>query len=380
MKRSAAVLVFVALLGGMVFAQDTVRIGVQLELSGRMAVTGNDTLFGMEVARSLQPEVLGMQVELSVCDNASTVEGAVACANRFADEGVVAVLGSYSSSHSIPAADVLQDADIVMVATGATNPAVTQIGDYIFRVPYTDEFEGTVAAQYAYNDLGARNVAIFRQQDDDYSVGLAGFFLDGLERLGGEGLMLDYAANAVDFSAQINNMRSFTPDLIYLSAFCAENASLVPQLRQQGFEQPILGGAAMDDSQCPDGGGAVFDGIQFFSFGEPEVLSGAAAERAREFHAAFSQLHSDDHFTGFTLSGADAYRVVWQAINDAGVAESAAVRDALAALVDFPGVSGDITYAGTDGSPANRVIGIYAFEFAADGTWQKVTLRGISLE
>lgn len=380
MRRIAAVLVSLALLGSLAFARDTIRIGVQLELSGRMAVTGNDTLFGMEVARSLQPEVLGLPVELSICDNASTVEGAVACANRFADEGVVAVLGSYSSSHSIPAADVLQNAGIVMVATGATNPAVTQIGDYIFRVPYTDEFEGTVAAQYAVNDLGANKVAIFRQQDDDYSVGLAGFFRDGLERLGGEALVLDYAANAVDFSAQINNMRSFTPDLIYLSAFCAENASLVPQLRNQGFDQPILGGAAMDDSQCPDGGGAVFDGVEFFSFGEPEVLSGAAAERAREFHAEFSQEHADDHFTGFTLSGADAYRVVWQAISDAGVAESAAVQGALAALVDFPGVSGDITYAGTDGSPANRVIGIYAFEFAEDGSWQKVTLRGISLE
>ncbi len=380
MRRMTAIVVMFALVGGLALAQDTVRIGVQLELSGRMAVTGNDTLFGMEVAQSLQPEVLGMKVELSVCDNASTVEGAVACANRFVDEGVVAVLGSYSSSHSIPAADVLQAAGIVMVATGATNPAVTQIGDYIFRVPYTDEFEGTVAAQYAYNDLGTRSVAIFRQQDDDYSVGLAGFFRDGFVKLGGEAVMLDYAANTVDFSAQINNMRSFTPDLIYLSAFCAENASLVPQLRQQGFEQPILGGAATDDSQCPDGGGAVFDGVEFFSFGEPEVLTGAAADRAREFHAAFSQQHSDDHFTGFTLSGADAYRVVWQAINDAGVAESTAVRDAMAALQDFPGVSGDITYVGTDGSPANRVIGIYAFEFAADGSWKKVTLRGISLE
>lgn len=380
MRRILATVIALALLAGMAMAQDEVRIGVQLELSGRMAVTGNDTLYGMQVALGLQPEVLGLPVELSICDNASTVEGAVACANRFADEGVVAVLGSYSSSHSIPAADVLQDAGIVMVATGATNPAVTQAGDYIFRVPYTDEFEGTVAAQYAYNDLGARNVAIFRQQDDDYSVGLAGFFEDGLVRLGGDTLVLDYAANTVDFTAQINNMRSFQPDLIYLSAFCAENASLVPQLRQQGFTQPILGGAAMDDSQCPDGGGAVFDGIEFFSFGEPAVLTGAAADRAREFHAAFSQQYSDDHFTGFTLSGADAYRVVWQAINDAGSYDSAAVRDALQALEDFPGVSGDITYVGTDGSPANRVIGIYAFEFAEDGSWSKVTLRGISLE
>lgn len=379
MKRFTAMLVFTALLGGLALAQ-TVKIGVFLELSGRMAVTGNDTLYGVQVAQKQEPTVNGMNVELSVCDNASTVEGSVACANRFIDEGVVAVIGSYSSSHSIPAANVLQPAGVVMVSTGSTNPATTQIGDYIFRIPYTDQFQGAVAAQYAYNDAGARKAAIFRQQDDDYSVGLASFFQDSFKTLGGASTMLDYTANTVDFSAQINNLRSFGPDYIYYSGFCAEAASLVPQLRQQGFGQAILGGDASDDSQCPEGGGAAFEGFTFTSFGEPEVLSGAAAERAAEFRTAFEQSYTLDHFTGFTLSGADAYKVIVQAISDAGSTDHAAVRDALANLKDFPGVSGDITYVGTDGTPANRVMGLYAYEFAADGSWDKVILKGISLE
>lgn len=380
MKRLAATVVAVALLGGVALAQDAIKIGVFLELSGRMAVTGNDTLYGIEVAHDQQPEVLGRQVELSVCDNASTVEGSVACANRFVDEGVVAVLGSYSSSHSIPAAEVLQAAGVVMITTGSTNPATTQIGDYIFRIPYTDQFQGAVAAQYASDDVGATKVAIFRQQDDDYSVGLAGFFQDVFEDLGGTTTVLDYTSNNVDFSAQINNLRSFAPDMIYYTGFCAEAASLVPQLRQQGFNQQILGGDASDDSQCPEGGGGAFNGFTFTSFGEPEVLSGAAAERAEEFHVAFAKKHSDDHFTGFTLSGADAYKVAWQAINDAGNTDHAAVRDALAALQDFPGVSGDITYVGTDGTPANRVMGLYSYDVKADGGWEKVTIKGISLD
>ncbi len=380
MKRLAVTVVALALMGGVALAQDTVKIGVFLELSGRMAVTGNDTLYGVQVAHDQQPEVLGKKVELSICDNASTVEGSVACANRFVDEGVVAVIGSYSSSHSIPVAQIMQPAGIVQVATGSTNPATTQIGDYIFRIPYTDQFQGAVAAQYAYNDAGARKAAIFRQQDDDYSVGLAGFFKDVFEQMGGSTTVLDYTSNNVDFSAQINNLRSFSPDFIYYTGFCAEAASLVPQLRQQGFDQPILGGDASDDTQCPEGGGKAFDGFTFTSFGEPEVLSGPAAERAAEFHEAFAKQYTDEHFTGFTLSGADSYKVLWQAINDAGSTDRKAVRDALNALVDFPGVSGDITYVDTDGTPANRVMGLYAYEFKADGSWEKVTLRGISLE
>ncbi|HEX7003446.1 MAG TPA: ABC transporter substrate-binding protein [Trueperaceae bacterium] len=372
------VLLVVALMGlGM--AQDgPILVGVNLELSGRMAVTGNDTLYGIQVAHDEISEVLGRPVELSVCDNASTVQGSVACANRFVDEGVVGVLGSYSSSHSIPAAEVLQDAGIVMISTGSTNPATTQIGDYIFRIPYTDQFQGRVAAQYASEDVGAQRVAIFRQQDDDYSVGLAGFFQEAFEEMGGETTVVDFTANTVDFSAQISNLRAFNPDMIYFTGFCAEAASLVPQLRRQGFTQPILGGDASDDSQCPEGGGEAFDGFTFTSFGGPEILEGEAGERAAEFVEAFEQQFPDATVTGFTLSGADAYYVLMEAIERAGSTDPQEVRDALASLEGFPGVSGEITYVGTDGTPANRVMGLFRYDVSGDD-WEKTVIRGISL-
>lgn len=379
MKRTA-IIALVLLFGAMAQAQDPIIIGVNLELSGRMAVTGNDTLNGIQVAHMQEGSAIGRTIELSICDNASTPEGSVACANRFLDEGAVAVLGTYASSHSIPAAGIFQENGVVMISTGSTNPATTQVGDYIFRIPYTDQFQGAVAAQWAFNESDGQKVAIFRQQDDDYSVGLSGFFQDALTALGGESIVLDFTANNVDFSAQINDLRSFQPTMIYYTGFCAEAASLIPQLRQQGFDQQILGGDASDDSQCPDGGGAAFDGFVFTSFGEPEVLSGAAAERASAFGEAFRAEFPDGGFTGFTLAGADAYKVAVAAIDAAGSSDHAAVRDALANLVDYPGVSGDITFLGTDGTPANRVMGLYEYDVAADGTWEKVTLRGIQLE
>ncbi len=197
--------------------------------------------------------------------------------------------------------------------------------------------------------------------------------------MGGDTIVLDYTANTVDFSAQINDLRSFNPTMIYYTGFCAEAASLVPQLRQQGFDQQILGGDASDDAQCPEGGGDAFDGFTFTSFGEPEVLSGEAAERANAFGEIYRAEYPDAGFTGFTLAGADAYKVVVAAIEAAGSADPAAVRDALANLEGFPGVSGEITFVGTDGTPANRVMGLYEFQVTADG-WEKVTLQGIQLE
>lgn len=374
MKKIVVLIVAVTL--GAAFAQ-TARIGVNLELSGRFATIGITSLQGAEAALAQS----GADVELSVCDNATTVEGSVACANRFVDEGVVAVIGPIASSFAIPAAEVLQDAGIPMVTTASTNPATTQIGDYIFRMAYTDDFQGRVAARYAFNDLDATDAIVFRQQDDDYSFGLAGFFAEEFEALGGETVTVDYVSNTVDFSAQINDVIGTDADVIYFSGFCAEGATLVPALRAAGFTQQILGADASDDSQCPVGGGDVFDGFVFTGFGGAEVLTGEAAERAAAFAEFFAtEVPDATDFNGFTLSGADSLNVVIEAIEVAGSTEHAAVRDALANLSDYPGVSGSITYAGTDGTPADRTIAFFQYNVPGDdgSEWNKTSLFGLS--
>ncbi len=373
----------VLLLLGVALAQEPIRLGVNLELSGRFATIGTTSLQGIETALEQMPMVMDTPIELSVCDNATSVEGSVACANRFVDEGVLAVLGPIASSHAIPAAEVLQDAGIIMISTASTNPATTQIGEYIFRMAFNDQFQGRVVADYLYNDLGARRVAIFRQQDDDYSFGLAGFFQENFEALGAEEtIVIDFVAGATDFSAQINDLRGFNPDAIFLPNFCAELATLVSQLKQQGFTQTLMGADASDDSQCPEGGGEAFDGFQFTGFITPDLLTDDAATRASEFEQFFRIANPDaTDFNGFTLSGADSYNVVLAAINEAGSADPAAVLEALSNLEGYPGVSGDVTYAGTDGTPADRTIGLFEYQVPADNEqgWEKMVLRSITL-
>ena len=378
-KKLLALLLLVSLFG-FGTAQEPIRIGVNLELSGRFATIGNSTLQGIQAAQQQMPTIDGRPVELSICDNQTTPEGSINCASRFIDEGVVAVLGAISSTMSIAAAEPLEEAGIIMISTSSTNPATTQIGEHIFRMAYTDDFQGKVAARYATNDLGASRAIVFRQQDDDYSFGLAGFFAEEFEALGGETITLDFVANTVDFSAQINDARGFDADVIYYSGFCAEGASLMPQLRQQGFGQQILGADASDDSQCPVGGGEAFDGYIFTGFGGPEVLSGDAAARATDFAAFFDVAFPDaTDFNGFTLAGADAYNVIAEAVDVAGTDEGDAVLAALQGLEGFAGVSGDITYAGTDGTPADRTIAFFTYQVpGADGSeWSSEALFGL---
>ena len=374
MKKPLAILAF-SLLS---IAMAQVTIGVNLELSGRLSTIGIPTWQGIEVALTQ----LNTDVTLSVCDNASTVEGSVACANRFVDEGVVAVLGAISSSMSIPAAEVLQEAGIIMISTSSTNPATTQIGDYIFRMAYTDDFQGKVAAHYAFNDLGASSAIVFRQQDDDYSFGLAGFFVEEFEALGGMAEVVDYVANTTDFNAQINDILGVDADIIYFSGSCAEGASLIPQLRNAGIDTQILAADASDSSRCPVEGGEAFNGFLFTSFAEPEILSGEAAQRAQDFRSFFNMAFPDAaDFNGFTLAGADSLNVIAEAVGRAGAMASVAeIRDQLAALVGFPGVSGEITYAGTDGTPSDRTIGFFEYVVPADNDqgWGKIAKFGSS--
>lgn len=379
MRKLLGILFALTLMAPFASAQDTAIIGVNLELSGRFATIGNATLQGIEAALAQSP--LADSVELSVCDNATTVEGSVACANRFVDEGALAVLGAISTSMSIPAAEVLQDAGIIMVSTSSTNPATTQIGDFIFRMAYTDDFQGKVAARYATNDLGASSAIIFRQQDDDYSFGLANFFDEEFQALGGSTQVVDYVANTVDFSAQINDVLGVDADVIYFAGFCAEGATLIPALKQAGFEQQILGADASDDSQCPVGGGEAFNGFLFTGFGGPEVLSEEAAQRATDFKAFFDVQNPDaTDFNGFTLAGADSMNVILEALNSAGSSDVVAVRDALASIESYPGVSGEITYAGTDGTPSDRTIAFFQYVVPADNDqgWASESQFGVS--
>jgi branched-chain amino acid transport system substrate-binding protein len=265
-----------------------------------------------------------------------------------------------------------------MISTSSTAVDTTQIGDYIFRMAYRDDFQGPTIARYAYDDLDARRAAVFRQQDDNYSFGLAGFMIDAFEALGGEVAIFDFVANTVDFSAQLSDLRTYNPDVIFYAAFCAEGASLLPQLRQQGFEQRVIGADAIDDSQCPTGGGAAFDGVVHTGFAPPELLEGEARERAEEFRTLFDAAYPDAaDFNGFTLAGADSYYVLVEAIRVANAVDSVAVREALSMITDFPGVSGDITYAGTDGSPLDRTIAFIEYQVRSSDDYEQVPIAAI---
>lgn len=389
MKRSlvlALTLAIAAAFAGPAWAQSTILIGINMELTGYSSGQGTEQYRGILAAHRVQPTITvgdtTYRIEFSVCDNQTLREESANCATRLASEPVVGVLGGFSSSMSIAAAPVLQERGVVQISTGSTNPVTTQIGDFIFRIPFTDNYQGQALATYVYEALGARRAVIFRQADDDFSVGFTREFQQAFERLGGEAQVQSFNQATVDFSAQLNNARRYNPDVLVNAAFCQLAGPLVRQSRQMGLNQVWVGGDSLDSLTCTELGGEAFEDVRFTGFPELSQLAPDALERAGSVQDAYFEMFPDSvGFSGVTLAGSDAYGVLLAAIEKA-IASGAdpsdiarfrvAVRDALASTEGYPGVTGDITYVGTDGTPANRSMGLLVVrDVAPDGTYQR---------
>jgi branched-chain amino acid transport system substrate-binding protein len=323
---------------------DVIKIGVFEPLTGANGAGGNDELEGIKLANKLYPTILGKKVELVVVDNKSDkVEAANAAMVLAQKEKVNAVLGSWGSSLSMAGGPIFAEAKIPAVAVSATNPNVTKGNEHYFRVCFLDPFQGTVGATYAFNTLKAKKVAIIREVSNDYSVGLAKFFVDQFTKLTGDAQAVvataDYNTGDQDFTAQLTNIKKANPDVIFAPGNYTESALIIKQARQLGMKTPFVGGDTWDMDAFLKVGGEAVEGAVFSTFFANDVPINKTSE-------AFLKAYRDEYKKeppATAALGFDAYRVVLDAITRANSAEPQKIRDALAQTKGFEGAAGDIT-------------------------------------
>ena len=228
--------------------EDVVRIGVFQPLTGANAAGGILELRGTQLAHELFPYVYVYgrrhRVELFINDNRSDrVEAPLVMERMIDSDRVHIVIGTWGSSMAIPAAEVAMIRQMNVIAPSATNPLVTRGNPWSFRVCFIDPFQGTVMANYAFTHLGARTAVIVREITNDYSVGLAQFFVENFQRLGGRILAtVDYSTGDTDFTAQLTALRAHNPDVVFAPGNFTESALVIRQARDLGITQPFLGG------------------------------------------------------------------------------------------------------------------------------------------
>ena len=225
---------------------DVIKIGVYEPLTGTNAAGGQMTVEGVRLANQLYPEVLGKKVELFVVDNKSEKQEAANAVQRLVSHDKVnVIIGSYGSSLSMAGGPVAQTAKVPVIGCSPTNPAVTLDNEYYFRVCFIDPFQGTVMANFATNTLNAKTAAIVQDVQQDYSVGLANYFEKAFKKNNGEKSIVanvKYNTGDKDFSAQLTEVKSKNPDVIFAPGNFLECGILVAKARELGINVPMLGG------------------------------------------------------------------------------------------------------------------------------------------
>jgi branched-chain amino acid transport system substrate-binding protein len=334
LKILAAALFAVSLMASTGQAQ--VKVGVYLPLTGQNAFGGQLELDGINLAAGTLPEVLGQKVELVVMDNKSDkVESANAVRRLIENDKVVAIIGTYGSSLALAGGEVAEASKIPVVGTSCTNPLVTQGKTYYFRACFIDPYQGAGAATYAVKNLSAKKAALLTDVSNDYAVGLSEFFKRSFLALGGEIVAeLKYNSGDQDFTAQLTEIISKAPDVMFMPAYFAEGGIIMKQARELGATFRIMGGDAMDNPETVSIAGEAAEGFIHTSFPYDSNMPDMNAE-AKAFTEAWKKANPDKEPNVNAALGYASYVMVLDAITRAGSADPAAITTALAATKDL---------------------------------------------
>ncbi|MBI4716739.1 MAG: ABC transporter substrate-binding protein [Planctomycetes bacterium] len=333
-----------------------IKVGHLASLTGSEANFGQSCDRGVQIAaeeRNAAGGVLGRPVEISVVDDQSKNQEVNNCMMKLIQQDqVVAVVGEIASSNTMAAIPTAQKYKVPLVTPGSTNPEVTKRGDYVFRICYTDEYQGRVIARFAYKRLGTKNAAVITDQASAYSINLSKIFTDEFTKLGGKvAVEVAYKKTDSEYNAQVNQALQAKPDLLVLTGYYTNVGNIVQTARKAGFEGPCVGGDGWDADTLYQIGGKALDNTYFTNHYTPDDPN----PKVQAFIAKYKSRHGAVP-DAMAILGYDAAMVVFDAIQRAGATEGPKIRDALAATKDFVGLSGTITIDAERNAKKNIVV------------------------
>lgn len=324
---------------------NTVVLGEYASLTGGTADFGTSSHAGLVLAIQQANEkggVLGKQITLVHEDDRSEVTEAVNAVQKLVNkDNVLAVIGEVASRRSLAGGNICQKYKTPMLSPASTNPAVTvengKVKDYVFRICFTDDFQGMINGKFAAG-LGWKRVAVMTNQEEDYSKGLSAAFKQAFTSGGGQIVAeAQYTNRDKDFKSLLNNIKNANPDAVYVPGYYTEVKLLIPQARQIGITVPLFGGDGWDSPETL-AIGADAEGCFFSDHYSAEDPSPKVQAFVQAYQKAYGKTPD-----AMAALGYDAGGVMLKAIADAGAADRQAVRDALAKVADYDGVTGRIT-------------------------------------
>lgn len=300
---------------------------------------------GAEIAASEINEhggLLGMPVELVTTVGLIEVDAVVqAASTMILVDKVIAILGPNRSAHAIPVGEVAQQHGIPMITTTATNPNVTEAGDFVFMAAFTDAFQGAVMAQFAASDIGLTSVAILTRSGEVYTEGISEFFRTNFTNIGGTIAANEfYKEGTTDFTEYLNRIAAAMPEALFISGFSEEIALIVQQVRslplRNASGEPILflGADAWDNSALLTNEGIDLEG----SFFSGHFSAATDKPIGKAFVETYQSLYRETPIGGHAVSY-DAAKLLFAAIARAGSLDGEAIQRQLAATQNYVGAT-----------------------------------------
>ncbi|NJC88669.1 MAG: ABC transporter substrate-binding protein [Desulfuromonas sp.] len=338
------------------FAADTIKIGFNIELTGDIPKVGESSKFAAEMLKSEINAKGGLKVgnksyplEFVYEDNEAKAESAVTAMLKLIEKDeVLAVIGPNSSKQAVPAGQVADDNQAVMVSPWSTNPDTTKDRPWVYRAAFLDPFQGPVAVNFAVEQFKARSAAVLYDLSNDYSKGLAEIFRDEFEKKMGKGSVKAFESHGTkdqDFSAQLTKIIAAKPDFIFVPDNYNQVALIVKQAHQLGWKKPFMGSDAWGSAELMTLCGNDCKGLFFSTHYAAAGAKGATKEFIERYKAKYGYVPDD--VAALTW---DATRIVLQAIQETGnltgklKQDRKAIREAMDKIKSFAGITGSMKF------------------------------------
>ncbi len=329
---------------------DTVTIGLNYELTGGVADYGTAESKGSKLAIKLANEAAGTEKYAYIeYDNKSDETESITLATQLAADGVVGVVGPATSGASAATYPILNESKVPVVSPSATannqtlvNPddPTSAVYDYVYRICFEDSYQGAAMAQYAYDTLGAKKVAIYGSSSSDYALGLKEAFTAQFEKLGGSIVASEaYQDGDTDFSSVLTTLASQDFDALYIPGYYSEAGLIIKQARDMGITQPIIGADGFDSVTLIELAGASALNDVYFTTAYTTV---DASDKLQAFVDAYKAEYNEEPGM-FAALAFDSVNLLLHAVEEAQSTDPEAVQKALSAI-SFSGVTGDFTF------------------------------------
>ncbi len=335
-------------------APATIKIGINAPITGDIPKVGEGTKFAAElwleeIGGTINVGGKDYKVELVIEDNESKGESAAAVNTKLiTQDEVLVIVGPQASKQAVPAGAVANDLETPMISPWSTNPATTKDRPWVFRTPFLDPFQGPVIANFVTDEFGFTKAGVLYDIASDYPKGLAEYFKQAWEELHGEGSVVafeSFTTGDTDFSAQLTKIMDAGAEFIFAPQYYNEVALIVKQAHELGFTGPIVGSDSWGSAETVNLCGEDCYGLFFSTHYAAEGATGATKEFIDKYNAKYGYVPDD--VAALTW---DSLNIVKTAIENCGKltgdikADRKCVRDAMANIKEFHGITGDMTF------------------------------------